>query len=97
MCAIGAADGVAVARPPPEPLPALAVPHKRRGLPFPDLRRRREPDAGRGRAVWVLAFERAAFRMRWIGWARFSQLPPKGVYSGMMLCRHSHSTLSGVL
>ena len=34
---------------------------------------------------------------RWIDSAMLSQLPPTGVYNGMIPCAHSHSTSSGVL
>ncbi len=36
-------------------------------------------------------------RMRWIDSAIVSQEPPSGVYSGMIPCRNSHSTSSGVV
>ncbi len=34
---------------------------------------------------------------RWIDSAMLSQLPPTGVYKGMIPCAHNHSTSSGVL
>jgi hypothetical protein len=35
--------------------------------------------------------------MRWIDAALFNQLPPSGVYNGMMPCAHNHNTISAVL
>src|SRR3954454_656235 len=35
--------------------------------------------------------------MRWIDSAMFNQLPPNGVYNGIMPCAHNHSTMAAVL
>src|SRR6476659_2745744 len=56
----GAADGMTVTGPPPPPLPALAVPDERRGLPVPAPRRLLEPGADLGRAPRLLPVERPA-------------------------------------
>src|SRR3954462_4106060 len=55
----GPADGMTVTGPPPPPLPALAVPDERRGLPVPVAGRLLEPGADLGRAPRLLPVESA--------------------------------------
>src|SRR3712207_8879134 len=54
-----AAEGMSVVALLSPPLPALAVPEERRGLPVPGLGGLLEPGADLGRAPRVLAVERA--------------------------------------
>src|SRR4028118_495797 len=93
-----AAEGMSVVALLSPPLPALAVPDERRGLPVPGpgglLERGADLSAGL-RGCWPSRVRR--LRLRWMDAARVSQLPPSGVGSGMTPRRQSQTTISGVL
>src|SRR3954451_8578753 len=79
------------------PLPAFAVPHKRRRLRIPGARRLLKPAPDLVWAMRMLSVERPALEHALDRLGHVEPTAAHGRVSGMIPCAHSHSTRSGVL